>query len=67
MQKFKKILDRPVKIKLLRGGNIEIFKIFFVSMAARLYLFLISDGGPEIFKIFPVSAAAAAQPIGLHL
>jgi hypothetical protein len=55
---------------------LEIFKIFSVSAAARLYLFLISGGGSEILKIFPVSAAAAiffwkksavAQPIGLHL
>jgi hypothetical protein len=56
---------------------LKIFKIFSVSAAARLYLFLISGGGLEIFKIFLVSAAAAvffweksaaaAQPIGLHL
>jgi hypothetical protein len=47
---------------------LEIFKIFSVSAAARLYLFLISGGDSEIFKIFSVSAAAAAaQPIGLHL
>jgi hypothetical protein len=61
---------------------LEILKIFSVSAAARLYLFLISGGCLEIFKIFPVSAAAAvffweksaaaaaaaaAQPIGLHL
>jgi hypothetical protein len=44
---------------------LEIFKIFSVSAATRLYLFLISGGGSEIFKIFSVSAAA--QPIGLHL
>jgi hypothetical protein len=47
---------------------LEISKIFSLSAAARLYLFLISGGGLEIFKIFSVSAAAAAaQPIGLHL
>jgi hypothetical protein len=56
---------------------LEIFKIFSVLAAARLYLFLINGGGSEIFKIFCVSAAAAvffweksaaaAQPIGLHL
>jgi hypothetical protein len=58
---------------------LEIFKIFSVLAAARLYLFLISGGGGSgIFKIFSVSAAAAvffweksapatAQPIGLHL
>jgi hypothetical protein len=46
---------------------LEIFKIFSVSAAARLYLFLISGGSSEIFKIFSLSAAAAAQPIGLHL
>jgi hypothetical protein len=45
---------------------LEISKIFSLSVAARLYLFLISGGGFEIFKIFSVSAAAA-QPIGLHL
>jgi hypothetical protein len=45
---------------------LEIFKIFSVSVAARLYFFLISGGGSEIFKIFPISAAAA-QPIGLQL
>jgi hypothetical protein len=45
---------------------LEIFKIFSVSAAARLYLFLISGGGSEIFKIFSASAAAA-QPIGSHL
>jgi hypothetical protein len=57
---------------------LEISKIFSLSAAARLYLFLVSGGGLEIFKIFSVSAAAAvffweksaaaaAQPIGLHL
>jgi hypothetical protein len=57
---------------------LKILKIFSVSAAARLYLFLISGGGLEIFKIFPVSAAvavlfweksaaAAVQPVGLHL
>jgi hypothetical protein len=45
---------------------LKIFKIFSVSAAARLYLFLISGGGLKIFKIFSVSAAVA-QPIGLHL
>jgi hypothetical protein len=46
---------------------LKILKIFSVSAAARLYLFLISGGGLKILKIFPVSAAVAAQPIGLHL
>jgi hypothetical protein len=57
---------------------LKIFKIFSVSAAARLYLFLISGGDLENFKIFPdsattavfffeKSAAATAQPIGLHL
>jgi hypothetical protein len=44
---------------------LKILKIFSVSAAARLYLFLISGGGLEILKIFSV-LAAAAQPIGLH-
>jgi hypothetical protein len=38
---------------------LEISKIFSLSAAVRLYLFLISGGGLEIFKIFSVSAAAA--------
>jgi hypothetical protein len=47
---------------------LKIFKIFSVSAAARLYLFLISGGSLKIFKTFLFSAAAAAaQPIGLHL
>ncbi len=68
MQQLKKFQTGRWRYNSGGGGGLEIFKIFSVSAAARLYLFLISGGGSEIFKIFSVSAAAAAaQPIGLHL